>query len=230
MRLLAKWTGQAPPSGAKWNESLATYQTWFATTYPTQPPAELPKSQTVQRYTLDELAAFLSESGGKGDPSRGKLVFEKAACVKCHRFGGRGESIGPDLSSVAMRFQRREILESILHPSQVISDQYAAKTVTTVDGKVLMGMVAPQGDDAYIVLQPNAQKVTLAKTNIEAITPNKQSAMPEGLLNNLPLQEIADLFAYLNSGGRSVSDFTAESPSQGVNVNLQSRRPNEMRK
>ena len=54
--------------------------------------------------------------------------------------------------------------------------------------------------------------------------------MPEGLLNNLPLQEIADLFAYLNSGGRSVSDFTAESPSQGVNVNLQSRRPNEMRK
>ena len=230
VRLLAKWTGQAPPSGAKWNESLATYQTWFATTYPTQPPAELPKSQTVQRYTLDELAAFLSESGGKGDPSRGKLVFEKAACVKCHRFGGRGESIGPDLSSVAMRFQRREILESILHPSQVISDQYAAKTVTTVDGKVLMGMVAPQGDDAYIVLQPNAQKVTLAKTNIEAITPNKQSAMPEGLLNNLPLQEIADLFAYLNSGGRSVSDFTAESPSQGVNVNLQSRRPNEMRK
>ncbi len=230
IKLLTHWTGQTPPEGSKWSDSLAFYQQWFATTYPTQPAAELPKSQTVQRYTLDELAAYLAESGSKGDPRRGQLVFEKVACIKCHRFGGKGESIGPDLSSVAMRFQRREILESILHPSHVISDQYAAKTVTTVDGKVLLGLVAPQGETAYIVLQPNAQKVTLAKGDVDTITPSKQSAMPEGLLNNVPLQEIADLFAYLNSGGRTIADFTAESPSQGLNTTLQSRRPNELRK
>lgn len=230
IKLLAHWTGQPAPAGAPWNDALATYQKWFADKHPALPAAELSKAATQQRYTLDELAAYLNESGGKGDARRGHLVFEKAACIKCHRFGGQGESIGPDLSAVAMRFQRREILESILHPSQVISDQYSAKTVTTVDGKVILGLVAQQNDGSYVILQPNAQKVTLSKVDVDSIAVSKQSAMPEGLLNNATLQDIADLFAYLNSGGRSVTDFTAESPSQGLNTNLQSRRPNELRK
>lgn len=230
VKLLAHWTGQAAPTGVAWTESLASYQKWFAEKYPTLPPAELPKSATQQRYTLDELAAYLNESWSKGDPHRGRVVFEKAACIKCHRFGGQGETIGPDLSAVAMRFQRREILESILHPSQVISDQYSAKIVTTTDGKVILGLVAQQNDGSYVILQPNAQKATLRKDDVDTIAVSKQSAMPEGLLNNVTLQEIADLFAYLNSGGRSLTDFTAESPSQGLNTNLQSRRPNELRK
>jgi putative membrane-bound dehydrogenase-like protein len=230
VKLLRHWTDHAPPADAKWDAALASYQQWFATKYPEQPPATPPRSFTESRYNLPELTAYLAESSGKGDPARGALVFEKAACVKCHRFGGKGEAIGPDLTSVAMRFQRKEILESLLFPSQVVSDQYSSKTVTTTDGKVLTGIVAPAGDDAIVVLQPNTQKATLPKSQVESIVPSKVSAMPEGLLNHLQMQDIADLFAYLNRGAAGPATFATDSPTQEVNTTKQARRVNDLRK
>jgi mono/diheme cytochrome c family protein len=113
-------------------------------------------------------------------------VFVKAQCAACHRFGDFGESIGPDLTTVSQRFQKKEVLESILHPSQVISDQYA-----------------PQGDGSLIVLQASGEKAQVAKEDIEDVTPSRNSAMPEGLLNSLSLEEIAALFAYLSEPPRA---------------------------
>jgi len=97
-------------------------------------------------------------------------------------------------------------LESILFPSQVISDQYASKTVITTDGRSINGLVAPQPDGSIIVLQSNGQKAAIAKSEIDQLLPSKISAMPEGLLNPLTLEEISDLFAYLNqSPGSSLT-------------------------
>ena len=124
-------------------------------------------------------------------------MFEKAQCVKCHRFGARGEGVGPDLTTVRRRFQRKEILESILYPSQVISDQYKSATVVTIDGVVRMGMAAPQGDGSIVLLLPDATKVVVPKDEIDEVRDSPKSAMPEGLLNTLTLQEIAELFRYL---------------------------------
>ncbi len=132
----------------------------------------------------------------KATPSRGAAVFEKAQCVKCHRYGNRGEGIGPDLSNVSSRFQRKEILESVIFPSQVISDQFAAKTVVTTDGKTYTGLVGPT-TEGVVVLQANAEKMNVAKAEIDMVVPSKKSAMPEGLFNTLTLPEIADLFAYM---------------------------------
>jgi putative heme-binding domain-containing protein len=228
VKLLAKWTGQSPPPDAKPLPALATYQHWFAATYPNLPPATPPKAESA-RYTIEELNAFLVENGGKGDAARGAVVFEKAACLKCHRFGGQGETIGPDLTTVTSRFQRREILESILHPSQVISDQYAGKTVTTVDGKIVVGLVAPAPDGSLVVLQANAQKVTIPKADVENIAPSKQSTMPDGLLNTLALQDVADLFAYMSGLKQAPADFATDEPPQDVNT-TQSRRANGLRR
>jgi putative heme-binding domain-containing protein len=164
------------------------------------------------------------------------LVFEKANCIKCHRFGNRGESIGPDLSTVAQRFTRKEILESVLFPSQVISDQYASKTVTTTDGKVISGIVAPAGDSAVLVLQADGTKTQLPASQVEDMQPNKKSAMPEGLFNTLALQEIADLFAYMNGGptttGPQAAPITAAQAPQSSQLgpNANSRRSNTLRK
>ncbi len=134
--------------------------------------------------------------------SRGAAIFEKAQCVKCHRFGTRGDTVGPDLTNVSKRFQTKEILESILFPSQVISDQYGSQTIITADGRSLSGMVAPGGNGTLVVLQANGEKLTIAEEDIEQRVRNKTSAMPDGLLNELTLDEIADLFGYLFSPPR----------------------------
>jgi putative heme-binding domain-containing protein len=129
--------------------------------------------------------------------SRGAEIFSKAQCVKCHRFDGRGDSLGPDLTTVSSRFTRKELVEAIVHPSHIISSQYASKTVRTTDGRTLTGLVVPGASGETIVILPSADRVVLAPRQVEAMKPSKISPMPEGLLDPLSLEEVGDLFAYL---------------------------------
>src|SRR5262245_44846823 len=98
---------------------------------------------------------------------------------------------------VSRRFQKREVLESILFPSHVISDQYASKTVLTVDGRQFTGIVGEAGPEAIMVFQSTGERVRIGRGAIEKMVTSKVSAMPEGLLNELTLQEITDLVEYL---------------------------------
>ena len=52
---------------------------------------------------------------------------------------------------------------------------------------------------------PTAERVTLTARQIEATKPSKLSSMPDGLLDPLSLEEIADLFAYLQKPSTSPS-------------------------
>jgi putative heme-binding domain-containing protein len=200
--LLTKWTGQqVAPADATPDVAIVAWQKWFTETYPDLPPAVLPVDPEGTKWTYQELIAYLNgDEGSHGQPGRGQEVFAKAQCVKCHRHGPVGETIGPDLSTVGQRFQKKEILESTLFPSHFVSDQYASKTIITADGRTYTGIVGAAGDDAIVVLQPNAEKVTIKKENIAEVATSKKSAMPDGLLNQLTLEEIADLFAYLTGG------------------------------
>lgn len=196
--LLEKWSGEKQEAPADdWQANLAAWQKWFAEKHPDQPPAELPQSPGGHRSWDDLLAFINSDEGRRGNQEHGAAVFEKGKCVKCHKYGARGEGVGPDLSAVSRRFQRKEILESLLFPSQTISDQYAAKNVSTKDGRLFLGLVAQQPDGSVVVLQDTGEKITLKADNVEEIVPARKSAMPEGLLDDLTLEEIADLFAYL---------------------------------
>lgn len=200
--LLEKWTTQDPAENERDSDrKLAAWQTWFRETYPEAPLAELPQESAKAQWNYDELLGYLASSeGASGDPAKGALAFQKGQCAKCHRHGRKGETIGPDLSAVSMRFQQKEILQAILFPSQIISDQYAAKSIVTSAGKTYVGIVAPSGTDAVIVLQANGEKIAIKNADIESTTPSKKSSMPDGLLDKLTLEEIADLFAFLNSG------------------------------
>lgn len=199
--LLEKWTGEeVAKSGDGSDAALAVWQNWFAKTYPDQPTATLPKEADNNKWTFQQVLEYLnSEAGTSGNPVHGREVFDTAKCIKCHRFGDRGEGIGPDLSTVSRRFHKREILEAIHFPSQVISDQYQSKTVVTKDGRTFTGIIGPQGEDTLVVLQPNTEKATVKKDDVEEIVPTKVSAMPDGLLNELTLKQIADLFAYMSN-------------------------------
>jgi putative heme-binding domain-containing protein len=169
-------------------------------TFPQELPAELPKESQPNKWSYDELLSYLDSPEGKaGNSTRGTAVFETAQCVKCHRYGGRGESLGPDLTTVANRFQSKEILESIVYPSQVVSDQYASQIIVA-NGKTYTGIAGRNPDGSISVLQADGQKIQLAADEIDEVRPSKMSSMPEGLLNPLSLEQVADLFAYMMNG------------------------------
>jgi putative heme-binding domain-containing protein len=202
LALLDHWAGRQPAEKYdNWQQQLAGWQQWYATNFPAAPPAELPQDVPGDKWSYDELLAYLeSDSARNADAAAGQLAFGQAQCVKCHRFGPTGETLGPDLTAVAKRFQRWEILEAVVYPSHNISDQYASKVVMS-NGKTFSGLVAPRGDGGVTVLLTTGEKVDLAKDEIDEVKPINTSVMPTGLLNSLTLEQVGQLFAYLEKGG-----------------------------
>ena len=111
--------------------------------------------------------------------------------------------IGPDLTAVATRFKRQDILESSTEPSKVLSEQYMNTAIETTGGKVVIGRIVDETSEK-VVLRPNplqTDTVTVAKSEIESRSLSKTSPMPAGLLNTFTKEEILDLLAYLESLG-----------------------------
>ena len=98
----------------------------------------------------------------------------------------------------------RDLLESIVVPSKVISDQYEAVTIQTADGRVITGRIVNLNGDGLSIspdmFDPNRQ-IAVKRSDIEEITRSPVSMMPEGLLNTLKSDEVLDLMAYLLSRG-----------------------------
>jgi putative heme-binding domain-containing protein len=221
--LLNHWNGNAAPNsrdataspgnalrssaagGLAASYDLAAWQQWFAEKFPNSPPAELPLDAGRDKWSYEELLTFIESDAARASASavRGAEVFARAQCAACHRVGNRGESIGPDLTSVGYRFQRKEILESIVYPSHVISDQYATRVVMA-GGKSYAGLVAEHAG-GVTVLTSTGQKIEIRKDDIEEIQPSNVSAMPTGLLNPLTLEQVADLFAYLCGSATNIA-------------------------
>ena len=197
--LLETWTGESLSEPQEQGQTaLSAWQNWFHQRHPQSPRAELPVEAEGAQWSFDELLTFLkSTAGHEGHAVHGAAVYERAQCAKCHRFGSRGTNVGPDLSHVSRRFQRKEILQSILFPNHVISDQYSSKTVHTNDGRAFTGIVTPDLEDGVHILVSSGETVRILQDEIDEIVASPHSAMPAGLLDTLSREDIADLFAYL---------------------------------
>jgi putative heme-binding domain-containing protein len=198
--LLRQWTDRSfgLAKAADWQKEHEQWALWFNQTFPKEPPLKttIAIKSAESKYKFAELEKYLDKE--RGDAGRGKAVFTKANCIKCHKFGTEGEGVGPDLTTVAKRFKRVDILDSIVYPSKVISDQYRSVKITTKNGQEIVGLAAVQGDTVTVLLS-DASKVTLRKDQIDTQVASLISVMPEQLLDTLTLQEIADLFAFLES-------------------------------
>ncbi len=151
------------------------------------------------RLSVQELREYmtLDPMAYTGDAARGEQVFGKALCAACHKHGDLGQEMGPDLTDVAQRFGRNDLLDAILTPSKSISDQWASVEITTRDKKVVAGVIVSEDAEA-VVLQPvGAPSVKVPVKDIQSRQTATVSPMPEGLVNALTLREIADLLAFL---------------------------------
>lgn len=155
-------------------------------------------------YTLDELLALSAKKMQARNFKNGRKMFAAARCVVCHRFGGDGGSTGPDLTQAAGRFNFKDLVEAIVNPSKVISDQYRTTIVQTVQGRSYTGRVIAVGADSITLLvdpEDATKTVEIKKADIEAQEPSPISLMPKDLLKPLNENEVLDLLAYLLSRG-----------------------------
>lgn len=197
--LMEHWVGvKRTGNGTTISEKLAEWQRWFTKTYPNEPLAAVPKESGESRWTLEDLDTYLSSRDGRsGSSAKGAVLYRNAQCASCHKFNQIGRQFGPELTNVSSRMQRREVLEAIVHPSQVISDQYESHVIDLVDGRTITGLMMPQKNGDVAIMSRDGRITTVAESDIESFGESPTSAMPKGLLNSMSLEDVADLFAFL---------------------------------
>ena len=158
----------------------------------------------VKEWQFEDLLPDLAQVNQGRSFDKGKAAFLGAQCIACHRFGNEGGSVGPDITGAASRFNLHDLLETIVKPSKIISDQYQNIVVTTRDGDLVVGRLVEENDQKLVlVTNPlTGEKAEVAKADVESRAPSKVSPMPEGLLNVLTKEEILDLLAFIESGGK----------------------------
>jgi putative heme-binding domain-containing protein len=153
------------------------------------------------RPPADDVDGWLKRLDGPADAATGRRVFfhpRLAGCFRCHRAEGRGQEVGPDLSTVG-RAERRHILESVLRPSAVVAPHYQVWEIETTDGKVHTGMLVKTVLDEYTYLDARGALFKLNTRTIVESRPVPTSIMPDGLPDLMTDQELRDLLAYLGS-------------------------------
>ncbi len=193
-RLSQRGAGQMPPlvSRAVDVAAVELLRTWISQLQPTRP--------FVRDWQLDDLVPHLEQVAARSVDA-GQNLFREIGCAECHRFGGEGGSVGPNLTGISRRLTPRDLLESLLSPANKIADEYAIFVVATDGGQVFSGRIERE-DAQTLVLRPSAageSPIEIAVDQIAERHKSNISNMPAGTLNVLRQEEILDLLGYLLS-------------------------------
>jgi putative heme-binding domain-containing protein len=167
--------------------------------------------RAVTEWKLEDLAPELDRVGKSRSFEGGRQAFSDAQCILCHRIGNAGGLVGPDLTAVAGRFSRRDILDSIVNPSHVIDDKYRNSVFVLKNGAQVVGSIEREDADRIRVrtspLLPQTipvEKKEIVRRELSSISP-----MPPGLINILTKEQVLDLLAFIEAGGnREHRDFS----------------------
>ena len=103
------------------------------------------------------------------------------------------------MTGVGSRFSRIYLVESILEPSRVVSPSFESTLAALSDGRIVSGIKIAEDESSITLVDNQAKKHALARSDIEALKKDTTSAMPEGLEKRLTEDEFVDLVSFLMS-------------------------------
>jgi len=171
-------------------ESMRAWQLWLEERYPDYRPES--SSDAAQKI----LASLEEVSWATGDEERGRKLFERLSCAKCH--GGR-RALGPDLTGVSRRFSRDDLFAAIVDPNRDISPRYQTTSVLTRSGKVFTGLIVYESVDGLLLRDSDHKTYRIESHEMDSRVLQRNSLMPNGLLKDTAPQDLADLYRYLQS-------------------------------
>ena len=142
--------------------------------------------------------ALLSLEGG--DPVAGEIAFRTntiASCMQCHVVGGTLATVGPNLTNVGTRLDRRKILTALVDPQAEIADGFGTINVTLKDGTILSGALASENANEIQLRPVGGVPQPISKTSITS--QSKPISIMPPMAANLSRSELRDLVAYLAS-------------------------------
>lgn len=148
----------------------------------------------------DKLGNYLHVLEG-GDPAVGETLFftrAELSCVRCHKIGGKGGEVGPNLTGIAKQKDRRYLLEAIVLPDATIAQNFETAIVLTEDGEIFTGIVKSENDAELVLVLADGKTASISVDTISDRRKGK-SSMPLDLYKYLSDRELRDLVAFLAS-------------------------------
>ncbi|MFV1968125.1 MAG: PVC-type heme-binding CxxCH protein, partial [Pirellulaceae bacterium] len=141
------------------------------------------------------LEAYQSALELPRDANRGKEVFTKQ-CAKCHKLGGEGHEVGPDLLTTKTRADET-LLTDVLDPTRQITVGYDQYSVVTTAGRIYTGVLAAETATSVTMRREEGAQDTILRRDIDEMQASSVSMMPENLEKELSHQDLADLLGFL---------------------------------
>ncbi|HTN76116.1 MAG TPA: PVC-type heme-binding CxxCH protein [Pirellulaceae bacterium] len=205
-RLLSYATGDQPALRVEALRSLVDMPLDEKDREQLQALGDLPEAQrllsteTKPETPVTDIAAWLKRLPSAGDVESGRRIFfhgKVGYCARCHRYEGRGQQVGPDLTRISERATREWLLTAILQPSRDVAPAYRQWQIETTGGQQLIGLSLRKGSHQEDYLGVDGKPFSIKLDQIEERRELPLSMMPAGFEHQLTPQELSDLLAFL---------------------------------
>jgi putative heme-binding domain-containing protein len=188
LRSLALILQHSAPAGLR--EKLAAH----LPPRPAPPPLPVSPEQRLQldRLIADRVSTFRAR---KPDIARGRQAFQ-TNCAACHRIGGQGGLIGPQLDGIGARGPER-LAEDILDPNRNVDAHFHLHTFTLKDGGTFAGFLKAEAGQVSILADPAGREHRISRRDVAKSTVTPVSLMPPAFGQMLDEAVFADLLGYL---------------------------------
>lgn len=181
---------------------------------PVAAPTSVSTAASEASATKPETSSL--EGGLIGDAEKGKALFfdssNDSRCAACHKIGGAGASVGPELSGAKAKAVKDLFIDIVL-PSAHLSPDRPFLNIATKNGEQITGVKSeesPSHIKLYDIGSLPAVLRNLPKEQIQRLDIQNRSAMPANYGEMYTLKQLLDIIAFLKAGVR---------PAQTVSLN-----------
>ncbi|MEO8259381.1 MAG: c-type cytochrome [Acidobacteriota bacterium] len=160
------------------------------------PPSPAPDEE------LRAVIAYLRSIGtaGAGERSAGNAIngerIFSASCGGCHRVGGRGGRLGPDLSQIGNQ-PRQALARSIRQASDSFALGYEPVVLVMSDGRQIRGARKSEDPFSIQIMDTGERLQGYLKADLRDLTRDSKSLMPDFGPDRLDAAALDDLLGFL---------------------------------
>nr|WP_207396728.1 c-type cytochrome [Bremerella alba] len=154
------------------------------------PPLLVQEQAAIQNVLTDYSASQPSlEAGAKS--------FEKR-CAVCHKIGGKGNLVGPQLDGIGNRPLER-IVEDVLAPNRNVDAAFRTSLIQTIDGQIISGLPLREEGEVLVLSDVEGKEVRVSQNDIELRKESPLSLMPGNFGEQISQAELLSLIHFLKA-------------------------------
>jgi putative heme-binding domain-containing protein len=173
----------------------------------------MPWAWWLDDHELKQVAAYVRSLGRNeaaslslpGDPLKGKTLFEKGECAKCHTVRGQGGTLGPELTDIGARRGPSYLRQALHDPgsTQPLDPngfvQFLIVQAVTHDGRTVRGLRINEDTFTIQIRDADNRIHSFQKRDMVEMKRELGGSLMPGFGATLSPADLDDLIAYLAS-------------------------------